>query len=363
VKKILSNLSIFLLTVQVFSTGLNLKENYELIVSDLNNPWSFVFLSEKSILITEKEGKLIHFKNGIKTTINGLPEIVDLGQGGLLDIELHPNYKENGWIYITYASSNDDKNGANTSLMRFKISGNTITNKELLYSATPNSKKGQHFGSRIVFDDNNDLYFSIGDRGNRNVNPQNIKRDGGKIYRLYDDGSIPIDNPFVKDRYAKKAIYSYGHRNPQGIAINPLSNEIWIHEHGPRGGDEINIISPSKNYGWPLASYGVNYIGTKFTDNTTLEGMEDPIHYWVPSIAPSGMVFVTSDIYPKLKNNLLIGSLKFEYLHLCVIDGNSVIKEEKLFEGIGRVRSLEIGPKGYVYAGVENLGIIKILPN
>ena len=148
-KKLLSKISIFLLTIQVFSSELNPKENYELIVSDLNNPWSFVFLNEKSILITEKEGKLIHFKNGIKTYINGLPEIVDLGQGGLLDIELHPNYKDNGWIYITYASSNDDKNGANTSLMRFKISGNKITNKELLYSATPNSKKGQHFGMEV----------------------------------------------------------------------------------------------------------------------------------------------------------------------------------------------------------------------
>ena len=362
-KKILYTIPIFLLTFHIFSNGLSLEKKYDLIVSDLNNPWSFVFLSEKSILITEKEGKLIHFENGIKTTINGLPEIVDLGQGGLLDIELHPKYKDNGWIYITYASSNDDKNGANTSLMRFKISENKITNKEILYSATPNSKKGQHFGSRIIFDDNDHIYFSIGDRGNRNVNPQNIKRDGGKIYRLHDDGSIPVDNPFVSDRYAKKAIYSYGHRNPQGMIINPNTNKIWIHEHGPRGGDEINILSSGKNYGWPLASYGVNYIGTKFTDKTTINGMEDPIHYWVPSIAPCGMVYVDSDKYPKWKNNILIGSLKFEYLHMCVLDGNNVVKEEKVLEGIGRVRSLEIGPNGFVYAGIENLGIIKILPN
>ena len=287
-KKILSNLSIFLLTVQVFSNGLNLKENYEIIVPDLNIPWSFVFITENSILITEKKGELIHFENGIKKTISGLPEIIDLGQGGLLDIELHPKYKENGWIYITYASSNDERSGANTSLMRFKIKNNTITNKELLYSATPNSKKGQHFGSRILFDNNDNVYFSIGDRGNRNVNPQNIKRDGGKIYRLEDDELDQIIDPFVMDRYSKKAIFSYGHRNPQGMAINPLTNELWIHEHGPKGGDEINIINSDKNYGWPLASYGVNYIGTKFTDKTTINGMEDPIHYWVPSIAPSG---------------------------------------------------------------------------
>lgn len=362
-KKILSNILIFLLTLHTFSNGLNLEKNYELVVSDLNNPWSFVFLSEKSMLITEKEGKLIHFENGVKTIINGLPEIVDIGQGGLLDIELHPEYKDNGWIYITYASSNDDKNGANTSLMRFKIIGTKITNKELLYSATPNSRKGQHFGSRIIFDNDNNLYFSIGDRGNRNVNPQNIKRDGGKIYKLQDDGSIPIDNPFVMDRYSKKAIFSYGHRNPQGMAINPLTNDIWIHEHGPKGGDEINIIKSGKNYGWPLASYGVNYIGTKFTDKTSIKGSENPIHYWVPSIAPSGMIFVDSDKYPDWKNNILIGSLKFEYLHMCIVKGNTITKEEKLYEGIGRVRSLEISPEGYIYVGVENLGIIKILPN
>ena len=156
---------------------------YEIIVNDLNNPWSFVFLNENSILINEKKGELIHFENGRKKIITGLPDIIDLGQGGLLDIELHPNYKSNGWIYITYASSNDENNGANTSLMRFKIKNNQIINKELLYSATPNSKKGQHFGSRIIFD-NEYLYFSIGDRGNRNINPQNIKRDGGKIYRF-----------------------------------------------------------------------------------------------------------------------------------------------------------------------------------
>ena len=335
---------------------------YEIIVNDLNNPWSFVFLNENSILINEKKGELIHFENGRKKIITGLPDIIDLGQGGLLDIELHPNYKSNGWIYITYASSNDENNGANTSLMRFKIKNNQIINKELLYSATPNSKKGQHFGSRIIFD-NEYLYFSIGDRGNRNINPQNIKRDGGKIYRLYDDGSIPVDNPFTNDRYSKKAIFSYGHRNPQGMAIHPATKELWIHEHGPRGGDETNIIKAGKNYGWPLASYGVNYIGTKFTNNKVLQGTEQPIHYWVPSIAPSGMIFVNSSLYPELKNSILIGSLKFEYLHQCIVDGNKVIKENKLLDKIGRVRSLEVGPNGYIYAGIENLGIIKILPN
>ena len=335
----------------------------ELVVPDVEIPWGMVFLPNGDLLYTEKEGKLIRFQYGKKNEISGLPSPYVRGQGGLMGIALHPDFEQNNRIYFTMATANEDASGGNTGLYTATLRGNALSDVKLLYKAVPDTKKGVHFGSRIVFDSDGYLYFSVGDRGERDINPQDITRDNGKIYRLNDDGSVPIDNPFVGVNGAKEAIYSYGLRNPQGIAINPLSNEIWIHDHGPRGGDEINIISAGKNYGWPLASYGVNYIGTKFTDNTSLKGMEDPIHYWVPSIAPSGMVFVTSDIYPRLKNNLLIGSLKFEYLHMCVLNGNKVVKEEKLLEGIGRVRSLEIGPKGFVYAGVENLGIIKLLSN
>ena len=313
------------------------------------------------MLITEKSGELIHFKNNKKISISGLPEIKVLGQGGLMDIELHPNYKENGWIYLSYASS-DDGNGANTTIMRGKLENNTLTNKKVLYKARPDSKRGQHFGSRLAFDNDGYLYFSIGDRGNRDVNPQNIERDGGKIYRLHDDGRIPVDNPFVKDRNAKKAIYSYGHRNPQGMVKHPKTGKLWAHEHGPRGGDEINIIDAGKNYGWPVISYGINYSGTKFTDITEKPGMEQPIHYWTPSIAPSGMAFVTSDVYPEFKDNLLVGSLKFQYLDLVILDGNKIIEEKKLIEGLGRVRSIEQGPDGYIYVGIENVGIVKIIP-
>lgn len=334
----------------------------EIVVPDLIIPWGMVFLPDESLLITEKQGKLIHFKDGKKTSIKGLPEIKVLGQGGLMDIELHPDYKNNGWIYISYASAEGDGEGANTAIMRFKLKNNTLIEKQVLYKASPNSKKGQHFGSRIEFDNDGYLFFSIGDRGNRDVNPQNINRDCGKIYRLHDDGKIPIDNPFVKDRNAKNAIYSYGHRNPQGMILHPETGELWTHEHGPRGGDEINIIKSGKNYGWPLVSYGINYSGTKFTDNTSLPGMEQPIHYWVPSIAPSGMTFITSDIYPEWKGNLLVGSLKFQYLNRCVMSNNKVIKEEKLIENLGRVRSVKQGPDGYIYVGVENVGIVKIIP-
>ncbi|PWG05333.1 PQQ-dependent sugar dehydrogenase [Polaribacter aquimarinus] len=358
------NQKIYLSILVVFLTLFSFSQSkeYEVVVPDLINPWGFTFLPDNSILITEKEGKLILFKNRKKTEIKGLPKIYVRGQGGFMDVELHPNYKENGWIYFTYASQDGGGKGGNTTLMRAKIDDNALIDKEILYKANPNSKKGQHFGSRIAFDKENHVYFSIGDRGNRDQNPQDITRDCGKIYRLNDDGSIPKDNPFINNKGAKKAIYSYGHRNPQGMEINPFTNEIWAHEHGPRGGDEINIIQKGKNYGWPKASYGINYSGTKFTDKTSIPGMENPIHYWTPSIAPSGMAFISSDKYGKWKGNLLVGSLKFQYVSRCILKGNKVFKEVKLLKDIGRVRSIEQGMDGYIYVGVENLGIVRLLP-
>ena len=338
------------------------KKEFELIVSDLKNPWGFTFFPDNSILINEKEGKLIHFKNGKKTEIGNLPEIYVRGQGGLMDVELHPNYENNGWVYFTYASSEGEGSGGNTTLMRAKIKNGKLIGKEVLYKASPNSTRGQHFGSRITFDKENHVYFSIGDRGNRDQNPQDITRDCGKIYRLNDDGSIPKDNPFISQKNAIKAIYSYGHRNPQGMEINPFTNEVWSHEHGPKGGDEINIIQKGKNYGWPVISYGVNYSGSKFTEITKKEGMEEPIHYWTPSIAPSGMAFINSDIYGNWKGNLLVGSLKFQYVSRCILKENKVFKEVKLLKNIGRVRSIEQGLDGYIYIGVENLGIVRLLP-
>jgi len=334
--------------------------DYELIVPELDNPWGFTFLPDNSMLITEKSGELIYFKDGKKSIVSGMPEVTVRGQGGLMDIELHPNFETNHLIYFTYASSEGEGSGANTTLMRAVFKENQLTNQKVLYKAEPNSRKGQHFGSRIVFDNQNHVYFSVGDRGNRDKNPQDITRDCGKIYRLNDDGTIPADNPFVNEPNAKKAIFSYGHRNPQGMEMNPFTNEIWSHEHGPKGGDEINIVQKGKNYGWPVISYGVNYIGTKFTDITAKEGMEQPLHYWDPSIAPSGMAFVNSDKYPNWKGNLLVGSLKFQYVANCTLKDGKVIKEEKILEGLGRVRSIEQGNDGYLYVGIENLGIVKI---
>jgi glucose/arabinose dehydrogenase len=341
----------------------NLSYTTELVVPELKIPWGMAFLPDGSILITEKEGQIIHFKDNEKIVISGVPEIYLRGQGGLMDIKLHPNYNTNGWIYFSYASEEGDEDGGNTSIMRAQLDNNNLVNKEVLYKAEPNTKKGQHWGSRIEFDNAGYLYFSVGDRGNRDVNPQDITRDCGKIYRLQDDGSIPNDNPFTSNLEAKQAIFSYGHRNPQGMTKHPLTGDIYIHEHGPKGGDEINIIAKGKNYGWPVISYGINYSGTSFTEITEKEGMEQPLFYWVPSIAPSGLAIVNSDKYPDWKGNILVGSLKFSYLERLIVENNEVVKREKLFEDIGRLRNVKQAPDGFIYIAVEGKGIYKIVPN
>jgi len=335
---------------------------YIKVVNNVEIPWGFTWLPDGSMLITEKKGELIHFKDKKKTKIKNVPKVYLRGQGGLLDIKLDPDYKNNGWIYLTYSSSIGGGNGGSTTLSRAKLSGDALTNFKVLYKATPNTTKPYHFGSRIEFDNEGYLYFSMGERGERDINPQDIHRDGGKIYRLHADGRIPKDNPFITTKGAKKAIYSYGHRNPQGMVKHPVSGKIWTHEHGPQGGDEINIIKKGANYGWPLITYGENYGGGTITNETARVGMEQPLYYWVPSIAPSGMEFITSDLYPELKNELLIGSLKFQYLELLRLKDNKVVKREKLLEDIGRVRNIKQGPDGYIYVGVEYEGIYKLLP-
>jgi len=337
------------------------KFNYEVVVGEMEIPWGMAFLPDGSMLITEKSGELIHFNDGQKQLITGMPEIYQRGQGGLLDIELHPNYGQNGWIYLTYSSPEGEGEGGNTALMRAKLNGNQLTDQKVLYKATPNTTKGQHFGSRIAFDNDGYLYFSIGERGEKDINPQDITRDGGKIYRLNDDGSIPSDNPLVNKANAKEAIYSYGHRNPQGMILHPETGEIWVHEHGPMGGDEINVIKKGANYGWPVVTHGIDYSGLPISDESSRPGMEDPIYFWVPSIAPSGMVYVTSDKYPHLKGNLLIGSLKFQYLEHLVMDGKNVVNREKLLKDIGRLRDVKQGPDGFIYVAVEGKGIVKLI--
>lgn len=332
-------------------------------ISGIEIPWGMTWLPDGSMLITERSGILYHYKNNqLQEITHHLSDLYVRGQGGLLDIATHPQYDQNGWIYLTYSSSDGAGSGGNTKLIRARLLNNELIDIQTLYKAQPNTTRGQHFGSRIVFDRDGYLYFTIGDRGDENQNPQDLSKDGGKVYRLHDDGQIPNDNPFVTNNLALPAIYTYGHRNPQGMTLHPETGEIWLHEHGPQGGDEINVLQPGANYGWPEITYGINYDGSKISTLTEKSGMQQPLYYWTPSIAPSGMVFITSDQYPGWKNHLLVGALKFRYLELLKIKNNQVIERHKIAEDIGRLRDVKQGPDGLIYIAVEGQGIVKIIP-
>ena len=342
-------------------------ENYkdlklELITDELEIPWGMDFLDNGDIIVTEKNGLIFRIdRNDKLIKIEGGPKSTETGQGGLLDVQLHPNFIENRWIYFSYNKKKNNK--FTTAVSRFEFDNDNLKNEKLIFEALPYSNKRLHFGSRLEFDKEGYLYITIGDRGSRDINPQDLSRHAGKVHRIYDNGDIPKDNPFYDKKNAIKSIFSYGHRNPQGMILNPFTNEIWTHEHGPRGGDEINIINKGLNYGWPVITYGINYSGTIITNEKKKEGMEQPLHYWIPSIAPSGMVFVEGSLYPSLNGNLLIGSLKFEYLHLCIMKGSEVISEHRLFEDM-RVRNVKQRSDGYIFFSVEEPGrIYKILPN
>lgn len=337
----------------------------EPIVEDLKNPWGIEFLPDGSLLIAEKSGELIHFKEGNKVEISGVPAVRDRGQGGLLDLELHPNYAENGWIYFSYSKFNpNNEEESTTAIRRAKIENNELIDQEDIFVALPYSRRAHHYGSRMEFDQNGFLFFSVGDRGNRDENPQNLDNHCGKIHRIHDDGSIPDDNPFVSEAPDYASIYSYGHRNPQGLSMHPETGEIWDNEHGPRGGDEINRIIKGKNYGWPVISYGINYDGSVFTAETHRPGMLQPDYYWVPSIGVCGMTFVSGDKYPGWRGDILSGSLKYQYLHRTNMNGNQVVGQELLLKNIGRLRTVEMSPDGFIYVGVEapTGTIFKIVP-
>lgn len=331
------------------------------VVDGLDIPWGMAFLPDGSVLISERDGNLRIVRNGElqEEPIEGTPEVWANGQGGLLDITLHPDYEENGWIYISY--SNPGEGGANTAIIRAKLSENSLTEVEELFIAEPFTEAGQHFGSRIVFDPDGYMYFSIGDRGEKEL-AQDVNTTNGKVYRLNDDGSVPEDNPFVGEDGLDE-VYNYGHRNPQGMDVHPETGEVWTHEHGPRGGDEINIEKPGANYGWPVISYGINYDGSVLTEETEREGMEQPIHYWDPSIAPSGMTFITGETYPGWEGNIMVGALSFQLLSRVVLDGEEFVEEERLLEDTGRIRDVVQAADGYIYYSNESDGTInRILP-
>lgn len=331
-------------------------------ISDkLTNPWAIEFLPDGRMLVTERAGEVLIFQDGkqLEEKIQ-IPDVYAKGQGGLLDITLHPDYENNGWIYLSYAKKGEG--GGGTVIARTKLEGNKFTPLEELFAAQPLSESGVHFGSRIVFDGKGYMFFSSGERGTKE-NAQDLGNHLGKILRLHDDGKVPNDNPFVDKAGAKPEIWSYGHRNPQGLVYNKETNTLWDVEHGPKGGDELNKVEKGKNYGWPVITYGINYDGTPITDKTEQEGMEQPVTYWVPSIGPCGMTQVKGDKYDGWKDNFLVGALAFQHVARVEVSDGKYVGQEKLVDKVGRVRAVEESPDGYIYVVTEGPGmLLKLVP-
>lgn len=334
----------------------------ENVVEGLGVPWGVAFLPNGSVLITERDGTVRIVENGVlrEEPISGAPEVVAQNQGGMLDIVLHPDYEENGWIYLSFSKAGPN-GGITTSLERMKLDGYEFVDREEIYTGNQYTEGGRHFGGRIVFGGDGYLYFTIGDRGQREK-AQDTSLSHGSVFRLNPDGSIPEDNPFVGEDGLDE-IFSYGHRNIQGMAVHPETGEIWTNEHGARGGDELNNPQLGNNYGWPAITHGVNYDGTPITPDTARAGMEQPVKHWTPSIAPSGMTFVTGDRYPNWTGDILNGALKFQLISRIEIENGEFVHEERMLDGIGRIRDVEMGPDGYIYFTNETEGTLsRIVP-
>lgn len=340
-----------------------IKLKVDTLYSELISPWGMTWLPDGTMLIVERKGEILVFKDDKFTgnKLTGVPAVSEVNQAGLLDIAAHPKYAENGWIYLSYARK--ASKGEVLVISRARLSGNALTDLQEIFVCNPEWEGGRHFGSRIVFDNEGYLYFSNGDKGSRPINAQELNNDHGKIHRIKDDGSIPADNPFVNTPGASPSIWTYGNRNPQGMIYDKANNRIWAVEHGPKGGDELNLIEKGKNYGWPVISYGINYDGSILTELTEKEGMEQPVTYWVPSIATCGMTVVTSDKYPEWKGNILVGGLAGMQIARVELEGTKYKSQEVLLKDIGRVRQVSESPDGHIYAITEATGLlVKLVP-
>jgi glucose/arabinose dehydrogenase len=339
----------------------------ETFIDGFDIPWGMVFLPNQNLIVSDRNGSLwlVDYKEKSKNQIRGVPNVRYKGQGGLLDVEIHPDFINNNYIYIGFTDYlNSKKNRTFTSILRARLKNISLTDQKIIYKAddTFYDNSTIHYGTRIVFDDKGFLYFSIGDRGKRNQ-AQLLDYPNGKIHRLNADGSIPSDNPFFENNNAIKSIWTYGNRNPQGLAIYPSSSILFETEHGPRGGDELNILSSGKNYGWPEITYGKNYSGTTITKYTHKEGMEQPVIHWTPSIAVCGIDFYDGELFNNWKNNLLVSSLKFERLYRLEIDDDKVIDQEIIYEAGSRIRDVQTGPEGFIYIALEDPGrIVRFIP-
>ncbi|GJM05352.1 MAG: glucose dehydrogenase [marine bacterium B5-7] len=321
----------------------------ERVAEGLENPWAIDFLPDGRILVTERPGRLRLLDGGkLSAPIGGLPKIRSGGQGGLLDIALDPDFQNNQTIFFSYSGA--DKTGIGTEVASAKLIGNELTEVKILFKAVPKSRGGNHFGSRLLINNEGNLFITLGERGTKE-RAQDINDHAGSLIRINKNGTIPEDNPFFNTLSAKPEIYTYGNRNMQGIATRPDTGEVWTIEHGPQGGDELNLMKPGVNYGWPVITYGVNYvIGTKIGEGTEKKGMAQPIHYWVPSIAVSSLLFYTGEQFPAWHGNAFVSSLVFGQLARLELKDDKVVTEERLFNGdFGRIREVQQGLDGFLY--------------
>jgi aldose sugar dehydrogenase len=322
------------------------------VAKGLEHPWGLAFLPDGRMLVTERQGRLriVEADGRLNPPLSGVPPVAAGGQGGLLDVALHPRFADNRLVYWSYAEAGDG--GAGTAVARGRLDGNRLADVQVVFRQQPKVGGGNHFGSRLVFGRDGRLFVTLGERSIRRSDAQDLSNHLGKIVRLEDDGRVPQDNPFVARSGAQAEIWSYGHRNVQGAALHPVTGALWAHEHGPQGGDELNVVEAGRNHGWPVITYGRNYgIGTRIGEGTERADVVPPLHHWAPtSIAPSGMAFLTSERYPGWKGDLFIGALRGQHLVRLELDGRKVLREERLLTDFAqRIRDVRQGPDGWLY--------------
>lgn len=331
----------------------------------LEHPWGLAFLPDGRALVTERPGRLrLVAKDGeLSPPVSGVPDVYAEGQGGLLDVAVDPDFSTNGFVYLSYAEPGDG--GARLAVARAKLDGTTLAGTTVIFRQSETVDSGRHFGSRLVFAPDGTLFITTGDRGSRSMSAQKLDSHIGKVLRINKDGAAPSDNPFAAKADVKAEIWSYGHRNIQGAAINPATGTLWTNEHGARGGDEVNHPEAGKNYGWPVITYGRDYSGAKIGIGTATTGMEQPVHYWDPSIAPSGMMFYTGDRFPAWKGSLFVGALAGQKLMRLTLSGDKVTGEEALLTDLARIRDVRQGPDGLIYLLTDDSdgAIWQIAPN
>lgn len=339
----------------------------ETVAEGLRVPWGLVKLPDGTFLVTERSGTLRHISPEGLREIGGVPEVLARGQGGLLDIELHPNYAENGWIYLAY--SKPLPGGGLTAIVRARLKDGALVDHEMIFDPPSDqaSQGGNHWGCRMEFDEKGYLFFTIGDRGNRPdaTNPaQNLGHVAGKVHRIHDDGRVPEDNPFIGRQGAWPTVWAWGSRNAQGLKFRPATGQLWAVEHGPKGGDELNLIRPGVNFGWPLVSFGVNYDGSSFTDKTEAPGMEPPVIHWTPSIAVGGLDFYQGDRFPGWRGNAFVTALAAQKMVRLTFEGDRVVSQEELLRGTGRIRDVRVFDDGLVYVIYDAPGkIVRLVPS